>query len=87
MTSQAYWRAALKISRVLRMYSTFVGLQEYNLARNQGITNDTYKALKPEDDPKKEVEVNSKMFERVVVALNRLSPKLQFVVYPGGTKV
>ena len=68
------------------MYSTFVGFRQ-NEHAIKGVTIDICEALKPEDDPQKEVEVNSKMFKRVVVTLNRLSPKLQFLVYPGGTKV
>ena len=46
-----------------------------------------YEAHRPETDPEKEIEVNQKMFERVIVTLNRLSPNLKFVVFPSGTKV
>lgn len=42
---------------------------------------------KSEDNPEKEVRVNCKMLECAVGALNELCPKLEFLVFPSGTKV
>lgn len=47
----------------------------------------TNAALKPEQDADAEVAVNRGMLERAIGALNRVSPKLRFVVFPSGTKV
>ena len=44
-------------------------------------------AYKQEQDPDTEVRINRGMIERAIGALNRLSPKLKFVAFPGGTRV
>jgi hypothetical protein len=44
-------------------------------------------AYKQDSDPAAEVEVNRGMLERLIIALNTLSPKLKFVVFPSGSKV
>lgn len=47
----------------------------------------TIAAYRPEQDAEVEVAVNRGMLERAIGALNHLSPKLRFVVFPSGTKV
>lgn len=45
-------------------------------------------AYKPDsDDAVAEIKTNREMFERVLYALDRLSPKLEFIVVPSGSKV
>ena len=44
-------------------------------------------AYKQEHEPEAETKVNRDMIERAVGALNVLSPKLKFVVFPSGTRV
>lgn len=41
---------------------------------------------KSEDEPEEEVRVNCKMLECAIGTLNELCPKLEFVVFPSGTK-
>ena len=44
-------------------------------------------AYKQEHEPEAETKANRDMIERAVGALNVLSPKLNFVVFPSGTRV
>lgn len=41
----------------------------------------------PGNDPKEEMQINRKMLECAVGALNQLCPELEFLVFPSGTKV
>ncbi|KAJ9661101.1 hypothetical protein H2201_006651 [Coniosporium apollinis] len=50
------------------------------------VTHAFYFAYRPEQDAEVEVAVNRGMLERAIGALNHLSPKLRFVVFPSGTK-
>ncbi|KAI4171867.1 MAG: hypothetical protein LQ343_003944 [Gyalolechia ehrenbergii] len=50
------------------------------------VTQVFYFVYKSEDNPEKEVRVNCKMLECAVGALNELCPKLEFLVFPSGTK-
>lgn len=38
-------------------------------------------------DPQTEIDINVKLLDRAVTAIEHLSSKLQFVVLPTGTKV
>lgn len=42
---------------------------------------------KSEPDPKEEARVTRRMLEVALSALNQVSPRLEFVVFPSGTKV
>lgn len=42
---------------------------------------------KSEPDPKEEARVTRRMLEVALSALNHLSPRLEFIVFPSGTKV
>ena len=45
------------------------------------------KAYIMDPDPVKECQINVQLLERGVLALEHLSPKLEFVALPTGTKV
>lgn len=46
-----------------------------------------YKVFTAVDDDIEEVAVNKHMFQNVIDAHGLISPNLQFVVFPGGTRV
>lgn len=47
----------------------------------------TIKVFSAIDDDLEEVAVNRQMFQNAIDAHNLLSPNLQFVAFPGGTRV
>ncbi|KAL8698264.1 MAG: hypothetical protein Q9224_001925, partial [Gallowayella concinna] len=52
----------------------------------EDVTHVFYFVYKYEEEPEDEVRVVCGMLERAVGALNQLSPKLEFLVFPSGTK-
>lgn len=64
----------------------FTELLKGKLEDVENITHAFYFALKPDDNSDMEVTINLGMIERAIGALDRLSPKLSFVVVPSGTK-
>jgi len=65
----------------------FAASLKERVAGIDSVTHTFYFAYKQEDDADKEVEINITMLGRAIGALNALSPKLQFVVFPSCTKV
>ncbi|KAE9400842.1 hypothetical protein BT96DRAFT_919150 [Gymnopus androsaceus JB14] len=52
----------------------------------QTVTHAFYFAYKSDDDLDKEIKINCAMLDHALGALERFSPELKFVVFPGGTK-
>ncbi|KAL8782221.1 MAG: hypothetical protein Q9213_005587 [Squamulea squamosa] len=57
-----------------------------NVEAIEEVTHVFYFVYKYEEKPEEEVRVVCGMLEHTVAALNRLAPKLEFLVFPSGTK-
>ncbi|KAF9893524.1 hypothetical protein FE257_010836 [Aspergillus nanangensis] len=94
--SESYWPEPESDQPALQLVSgvdlrrgdgtTLAELLKHNMKDAQSVTHIYYLVFSAVDDDIEEVATNRHMFENVVDAHGLISPNLQFVAFPGGTR-